>query len=68
MDELNAEASVFIKEWNNTVHTTTKRIPDEYYQQEEKDVLLPLPKNRYYMKEAQSRIVSPDSFVSIDAS
>lgn len=68
MEELNAEASAFIKEWNNTVHTTTKRIPDEYYQQEEKDALLPLPKNRYYVKEAQSRIVSPDSFVSIDAS
>lgn len=68
MEELNAAASDFIKEWNNTVHTTTKRIPDEYYLQEEKNALLPLPKDRYYVKEAQRRIVSPDSFVSIDAS
>ena len=36
--------------------------------QEEKNALLPLPKDRYYVKEAQRRIVSPDSFVSIDAS
>ncbi len=68
MEELNAAVTDFIKEWNNTVHTTTKRIPDEYYLQEEKSMLLPLPENRYYVKEPQRRIVSPDSFVSIGAS
>ena len=68
MEELNASAKRFIDEWNGQKHTTTGRIPNEYYLQEEKAALLPLPENRYHLKETQKRIVSPDSYVSIGAS
>ena len=68
MEELNASAKRFIEEWNGQKHTTTSRIPNEYYRQEEKSALLPVPKKRYHVKEMQRRIVSLDSYVSIDAS
>ena len=68
MEELNASAKRFIEEWNEQKHTTTGRIPNEHYLQEEKETLLPMPKNRYHVKAMQQRIVSPDSYVSIGAS
>ena len=38
-------------------HTTTKRIPNIHYLQEERDLLLPLPDRRYRLKELESRIM-----------
>ena len=66
MDELNRRGKEFIDEWNNEVHTTTGRIPNEHYLLEEKQTLQGLPKRRFRHKEPQKRKVSPDSFVSID--
>ncbi|MCR5020001.1 MAG: hypothetical protein K6B18_03275 [Ruminococcus sp.] len=58
MEELNSAAKSFIEEWNNQVHTTTKRIPNEFYRQEEKNLLRALPEIRYYMKVPRPRIMS----------
>lgn len=67
MEELNRRGKQFVDEWCNEKHTTTKRIPNLHYLQEEKAALLPLPKTRYRMKELQSRIISPDSYISINS-
>lgn len=67
MEELNRRGKDFVNEWCNKVHSTTQRIPNEHYLQEEKALLQPLPKTRYRMKQMQPRKVSPDSFVSINA-
>jgi transposase len=66
MEALNKEGKAFIKEWNNEVHGTTKRIPYEHYLQEEARVLLPLPKKKIMQGETKTRTVSPDCYVSID--
>lgn len=68
MEELNAAGKRFVEEWNNEVHTTTKRIPNEHYLQEEKDTLLPVPKTHFFVSESESRKVSNDSLVSIRGS
>ena len=65
MDELNHRGKKFIEEWCNEKHTTTKRIPNQHYLLEEKQLLQPLPKTHYRTKQLQKRIVSPDSYVSI---
>lgn len=67
MEELNQRGKAFIWEWNKEVHSTTKRIPDEFYETEEKAALLPLPSKRYFHNALKSRIVSPDSMVSINS-
>jgi transposase len=65
MDELNHRGKKFIDEWCDEKHTTTKRIPNQHYLLEEKQLLQALPKVRYRMKPLQKRIVSPDSYLSI---
>ncbi len=65
MEELNRRGKTFVNEWCNKVHGTTKRIPNQHYLLEEKETLLPLPKTHYQIKELQSRIISPDSYISI---
>lgn len=65
MDELNHRGKKFVDEWCNEKHTTTRRIPNQYYLLEEKQLLQQLPKTRYRVKQLQKRIVSPDSYVSI---
>ncbi|MBR1909900.1 MAG: IS21 family transposase [Lachnospiraceae bacterium] len=67
MEDLNRQGKKFIDEWCNEVHGTTKRIPNEHYELEERMMLQPLPKTHFYAKEAKPRKVSPDSLVSIDA-
>lgn len=64
MTDLNQRLDKFIENWNNKLHTTTKRIPKEAYQ-EEKSSLLPLPRNRYYNEKLEFRKVSLDSLVMI---
>ena len=66
MEDLNIRGKKFIAEWNNEVHTTTKRIPEEFFKSEEIRALLPLPGKRYRMSELKTRIVSNDSYVSYD--
>lgn len=67
MEELNQRGKAFVQEWNKEVHSTTQRIPDEFYETEEKAALLPLPSKRYFHNALRSRIVSPDSMVSINS-
>ena len=66
MEELNRRGKEFVEKWCNEVHGTTKRIPNQHYFLEEKAALLPLPKKRYKLKQMEKRIVSSDSFVSIN--
>jgi len=68
MEELNRRGKEFVNEWCDEVHTTTKRIPNQHYLLEEKGTLLPLPKSRYRIKTLQKRIISPDSYISINGS
>lgn len=67
MDELNRRGKAFIDEWCEEKHTTTRRIPNQHYLLEEKQLLQPLPKFHYSNSKMQKRIVSPDSFVSINS-
>lgn len=66
MTELNQRGKEFIAEWNGEVHSTTKRIPNEFYETEEKFTLLPLPEKRFRVNALKKRTVSYDSLVSID--
>ena len=43
MENLNRRAKEFVDEWCNETHTTTKRIPNLHYLQDEKHMLQPLP-------------------------
>lgn len=66
MEELNQRGKKFIDEWCDEKHTTTGRVPNLHYLMEEKAALLPCPSTRYRMKNLQSRIISPDCYISID--
>ncbi len=68
MEELNRRGKEFINEWCDEVHGTTKQIPNQHYLREEKAALHPLPKTHYRTKKLQTRIISPDSYMSIDGS
>ena len=66
MEELNSKGKAFVNEWCNEVHTTTGRIPNEFYEKEEKKALQQLPRERLdIQKQLVKRIVSNDSFISI---
>lgn len=67
MDDLNRRGKEFVNEWCNCRHSTTQRIPNQHYLKEEKSLLLPLPDSHYYKVPLKKRIVSSDSFVSIDS-
>ena len=64
MEDLNRRGKTFVDEWCDEEHTTTKRIPNQHYLLEEKQVLGTLPTHHLYQTKMQQRIVSPDSFVS----
>lgn len=64
MTALNAAGKEFIREWCNTKHGTTKRIPAEAFK-EELPCLLPLPKNHFSKSEYETRKVSLDSLISV---
>ena len=68
MEELNRRGKEFVNKWCDEVHSTTKRIPNQHYLLEEKGTLLPLPRNRYRIRNLQKRIISPDSYISINGS
>lgn len=65
MEDLINAGKAFIDEWNNEVHSTTKRIPRLFFEQEERDALLPLPKKHLYLTHLDKRTVSPDGYISI---
>lgn len=67
MEDLNKRGKKFVDDWCNEKHSTTKRIPNQHYLLEEKTLLQPLPDKRYHVKRMEKRIVSPDSYVSIDS-
>lgn len=66
MEALNHEGKKFINAWNQKTHSTTRRVPNEYFEAEEKNVLLPLPIKRLRFKSLIKRIVSNDSYIHID--
>ena len=65
MEELNHRGKKFLDEWCDEKHTTTKRIPNQHYLLEEKQVLQSLPTHRYRMRPLDKRIISPDIFINI---
>lgn len=65
MVELNISGKEFVRNWCKQVHGTTKRIPEEFFK-EEQHYLLPLPKKRFIHQALAKRDVSLDSLVSID--
>lgn len=67
MAELNHRGKNFIDEWCDEKHSTTKRIPNQHYLLEEKQFLHALPVGHYRMKQLKNRIISSDSFISIDS-
>ena len=67
MEELTRRGKKFIEEWCNEKHSTTRRIPNEHFLQEEKATLRKLPAERFHHTKSKTRMVSPDSFVSIDS-
>ena len=67
MEDLNRRVKQNVEDWCNEKHSTTRRIPNQHYLLEEKELLLPLPNSRYRMKKMQNRKISPDSFVSINS-
>lgn len=67
MEDLNRRLKQKVNEWCDETHSTTRRIPNQHYLLEEKELLQPLPPTRYYTKKMQGRKISPDSFVSINS-
>jgi len=67
MNELNQRGKEFINDWNKVIHTTTKRIPDEYFEVEEVKALLPLPNKRFRIKGLEKRVISNDSLIHINS-
>lgn len=67
MEQLNCEAKKFINEWCDEVHTTTRRVPNDFYKNEEQKALLPLPgKHLYFDEQVNTRKISPDCYIHID--
>jgi transposase len=65
MTELNILGKEFVRNWCKQIHGTTKRIPEEFFK-EEQPYLLPLPGKRFINGTLNKRSVSLDSLVSID--
>ncbi|MGF7186463.1 transposase [Desulfitispora alkaliphila] len=65
LEHLNKEFKIFLEEFNENVHGTTKRKPNEMFL-EEAQHLLPIPNKRYLHQSLQERIVSNDCYVSVD--
>lgn len=64
VDELNLEIKHFMRSWNKKIHGTTKRIPDEMFN-EENSSLKGLYKKIVIDTELEIRIVSTDSYVMV---
>jgi transposase len=64
MEELNAEIKQFMRNWNEKIHGTTKRSPDDMFE-EEKSSLKKFYKKKVIDTELEIRTVSTDSFVMV---
>jgi hypothetical protein len=64
IDALNVEIKNFMRSWNKKIHGTTKRIPDEMFE-EEKNSLTRLSKKLVIDTELETRTVSTDSYVNV---
>ena len=64
MEELNTEIEQFMREWNKKIHGTTKRVPDEMFE-EERASLKKFYKKKIIDTELEIRTVSTDSFVMV---
>lgn len=67
MTDLNIQGKAFIDNWNTQMHTTTKRIPQEYFETEERQSLQKLPLRRLNLTPLTKRIISNDSLIHINA-
>lgn len=65
MEDLNRRGKNFINDWNNEKHTTTQRVPTEFFENEEIQSLLPLPNKRFRIKSLDKRKISNDGYISI---
>jgi len=65
MQEINTQIAQFIRRWNNKIHGTTKKIPDEVYKEEE-SFLKKFYKKKLIDIDLETRKVSLDSFVMVD--
>lgn len=66
MTELNEAAAIFIEESNNSKHSTTLRITNEFFA-EEFPHLLPIRSKPFIISDLKERKVSLDSYISVDA-
>ncbi|SQB34176.1 Mu transposase domain-containing protein [Clostridium cochlearium] len=66
MTDLNSQGKKFISEWNNQIHGTTKRIPNEMFL-EKVETLLPVRNSKFIIEDLKNRKVSLDSFISVDS-
>ena len=67
MEHLNAEAKKFMNEWCDEIHTTTKRVPNLFYLQDEKEALLPLPQSHLYFDDKENqRCIDADCYFHLD--
>lgn len=64
MHDLNDNLRKFMEIWNQKVHGTTRRTPEEMFE-EEKDSLLTVPSRLVLDVGMEQRIVSPDSHVTV---
>jgi transposase len=65
MEELNFDIKYFMRAWNMKTHGTTRRVPDEMFE-EEKPLLISLRDKLIIDSDLEVRTVSTDSFVMID--
>lgn len=65
MEELNFDIKHFMRNWNKKVHGTTRRVPDDMFQ-EEKSSLINLREKLVMDLDLEVRTVSTDSFVMIN--
>lgn len=66
LQDLNARVRLWLDEVANCrVHGTTRRVPDEVWRHEERELLIALPELRPSIADEQMRQVGPDAVISV---
>jgi transposase len=66
LDDLNARARLWLDGVaNRRIHGTTRRVPDEVFELEERELLITLPESRFAVCDEQMRQVGPDAVISV---
>lgn len=66
LDDLNTRVRLWLDRVANCrIHGTTRRIPDEVFAAEERDLLIKLPESRFAVCDEEMRQVGPDAVVSV---